>query len=185
MQPRLRLTLPHLPTHCSGFFLLRNLSIGIALHSYWPDPGEPPKPHFNLGVFPLTKLLSSLSRITHSVESSELPLVRNYGLCPISFNNRLAFHSKPNVFSPESRLFDLGELKHSPTLDVGSLRAGIAHPFPESDGRVRPGRNVRLRGSLSLPCDAPAAPPFSLHRACAVPALRSHRPRGSTGLRLR
>jgi hypothetical protein len=96
----------------------------------------------------------------------------------LSIQNRTRFH----------RNLDFSiwvNLKHSPTLDVGSLRAGIAHPFPESDGRVRPGRNVRLRGSLSLPCDAPAAPPFSLHRACAVPALRSHRPRGSTGLRLR
>ncbi len=111
MRPRLRLALPHLPTHCSS---LLSFAKSICLRRtpfLLARSRRDPKPHFNLGVFPLTKFLSSLYRITHSVESSELPLVRNYGRCPISSNNRLAFHSKRNVFSSESRLFDCGELK--------------------------------------------------------------------------
>jgi hypothetical protein len=170
-----------------GFCLFRELSkLRFALIGENLD--EPPTPYFDVDAFPLTDLLSSLSRISHSIDQCDLPFLEKHCRKLWSFSDQLrtieglSSHN-PSCCSRNFGVFDLSELKTNFQL----LLLDLYEPellFPlrwqgacATAHRAAPGfarAAVRCTGFAALP----------LTRACAVPALRSPRPRGSTGLRL-
>jgi hypothetical protein len=69
MPPRLRSALPKLRSPCARLLPFSGaIEIEIVLRSYWQNFDAPPPLYFDADVFPLIDLLSSLSRISHSID---------------------------------------------------------------------------------------------------------------------
>ena len=175
MPPRLRSTLQNVTSHCARLLSFSG-AIEIALRSYWRNLDGPPTPYFDVDVFPLTDLLSSLSRISHSIDQCNLPFIEKHCRELWSFSDQLrkieglSSHN-PSCCSRNVGVFDLSELKTNFQL----LLLDLYEPellFPlrwqgacATAHRAAPGfarAAVRCTGFAALP----------LTRACAVPALK-------------
>jgi hypothetical protein len=78
MPPRLRSALPKLTSPRTPLLAFSG-AIEIVLRSYWQNFDAPPPLYFDVDVFPLIDLLSSLSRISHSIDRCNLPLLEKHG----------------------------------------------------------------------------------------------------------
>ena len=91
-------------------------AIEIALRSYWRNLDDPPTTYFDVDVFPLTDLLSSLSRISHSIDQCNLPFLEKHCRELWSFSDQLRkidglSSRNPSCCSRHLGVFDLSELK--------------------------------------------------------------------------